>query len=127
MTGRWQFGIAPVSKLVVLGEGSSNGVNPRDFHREPRAFANNSGSHSMRLVLGFCGRLTGDKGLPELLEAFAAILRYEPKAYLLFVGWFDASEDALELRSESSESKDIRGLSAPALWKTRRLTTVRWI
>jgi len=30
-----------------------------------------------------------------LLEAFAAILGYEPRAYLLLVGWFDAAEDAL--------------------------------
>ena len=46
-------------------------------------------------MIGFAGRLTADKGLPELLEAFAAILREEPNAYLLLVGWFDAAEDGL--------------------------------
>jgi glycosyltransferase involved in cell wall biosynthesis len=46
-------------------------------------------------VLGFVGRFTRDKGLPELIEAFAMILAAEPAAYLLLVGWFDASEDAI--------------------------------
>jgi len=46
-------------------------------------------------VIGFVGRLTADKGLPELLEAFAGILRGTPNVYLLLVGWFDAAEDAI--------------------------------
>jgi glycosyltransferase involved in cell wall biosynthesis len=46
-------------------------------------------------VVGFVGRLTRDKGLPELVEAFDAILAARPQAHLLLVGWFDASEDAL--------------------------------
>jgi glycosyltransferase involved in cell wall biosynthesis len=47
-------------------------------------------------VLGFVGRLTRDKGLPDLITAFEAILQAQPDAYLLLVGWFDSSEDALE-------------------------------
>ena len=43
----------------------------------------------------FVGRLTRDKGVPELIEAFDAILAAKPNAHLLLVGWFDASEDAL--------------------------------
>jgi glycosyltransferase involved in cell wall biosynthesis len=56
-------------------------------------------------VVGFVGRLTRDKGLPELLEAFDAILAARPDAHLLLVGWFDASEDALndDLRSRISK------------------------
>jgi glycosyltransferase involved in cell wall biosynthesis len=46
-------------------------------------------------VVGFVGRLTRDKGIPELIEAFDAILEREPNARLLLVGWFDSAEDAL--------------------------------
>jgi glycosyltransferase involved in cell wall biosynthesis len=42
------------------------------------------------------GRLTEDKGVPELIEAFDAILRRVPEAHLVMVGWFDAAEDALD-------------------------------
>jgi len=89
------LGVAPANKLYLLGGGSSNGVDMdvyspgksdvRERYRLP---------HDAHVV-GFVGRLTRDKGLPELVEAFASILRAEPKAHLLLVGWFDASEDLL--------------------------------
>ena len=46
--------------------------------------------------MGFVGRLTRDKGVPELIEAFDTIAKKEPDAHLLLVGWFDAAEDALD-------------------------------
>jgi glycosyltransferase involved in cell wall biosynthesis len=46
-------------------------------------------------ILYFVGRLTRDKGLPELIQAFDTIQRAEPAARLLLVGWFDAAEDAV--------------------------------
>jgi glycosyltransferase involved in cell wall biosynthesis len=91
------LGIAPASKLVVLGEGSSNGVDLERFAPGPSRVREELGIPREAPVIGFVGRLTADKGLPELLEAFAAILRHEPRAYLLLVGWFDAAEDALEV------------------------------
>jgi glycosyltransferase involved in cell wall biosynthesis len=42
------------------------------------------------------GRLTRDKGLPELIESFEAIARARLDVQLLLVGWFDAAEDALD-------------------------------
>jgi glycosyltransferase involved in cell wall biosynthesis len=33
--------------------------------------------------------------VPELIEAFDTVLKGDPNAHLLLVGWFDASEDAL--------------------------------
>lgn len=92
------MGIAPADKLCMLGSGSSNGVDVERFSPGP-------GSKELRshhrlpedaLVLGFVGRLTRDKGIPELIEAFDVILAAQPKTYLLLVGWFDASEDALD-------------------------------
>ncbi len=46
-------------------------------------------------VLGFVGRLTRDKGIAELLLAFDEILKVKPDTWLLLVGWFDRSQDAL--------------------------------
>ena len=90
-----RLGVARRSKLRLLGEGSSNGVDIERFApgrtdvRERLAIPPNA------KVVGFVGRLTRDKGLPELLEAFESIATVEPEAHLLLVGWFDAAEDAL--------------------------------
>jgi glycosyltransferase involved in cell wall biosynthesis len=87
--------LAPEGKLQVLGSGSSIGVDIDRFSpgltdvRE--RFAIPAGAQ----VIGFVGRLTRDKGLPELIESFEAVARAEPEARLLLVGWFDAAEDAL--------------------------------
>jgi glycosyltransferase involved in cell wall biosynthesis len=93
--------VAPEAKLRLLGSGSSNGV---DIRRFSPGFSNLRSQLALPQdapVVGFVGRLTRDKGLPELVEAFDAILAASPEAHLLLVGWFDASEDALseDLRS----------------------------
>ncbi len=89
------LGVAPAGKLYLLGNGSSNGVDAERFSPGPRRIRKQLGLQLEDLVLGFVGRLTRDKGLPELLDAFDSILVAEPRARLLLVGWFDASEDAL--------------------------------
>ncbi|WP_263351854.1 glycosyltransferase family 4 protein [Acidicapsa acidisoli] len=90
--------IAPAGKLHLLGDGSSNGVDCVRFSPGASQVRLNLEIDDGDLVLGFVGRLTGDKGVPELLVAFEEILRAEPRCWLLLVGWFDRSEDALDLR-----------------------------
>jgi glycosyltransferase involved in cell wall biosynthesis len=87
--------VAPASKLHMLGGGSSNGVDVEHFSPGPGSLRARLGLPTDAPVVGFVGRLTRDKGLPELVEAFDAILIAKPQARLLLVGWFDASEDAL--------------------------------
>lgn len=89
------LGVAPAEKLHLLGEGSSNGVDVDRFSPGPSGVRERLGVPRQAPVVGFVGRLTRDKGLPELVEAFDTILKTEPEARLLLVGWFDASDDAL--------------------------------
>lgn len=93
--------VAPDRKLRVLGSGSSNGVDVERFSPGPDKLRRRLGFPAGSHVVGFVGRLTRDKGLPELVEAFDAILAARPDTHLLLVGWFDVSEDALshDLRS----------------------------
>jgi glycosyltransferase involved in cell wall biosynthesis len=87
--------IAPTAKLLLLGDGSSNGVDMHRFSPGPGNVRNELGIRARAPVVGFVGRLTRDKGLPELIQAFDTIQRAEPAARLLLVGWFDAAEDAV--------------------------------
>jgi glycosyltransferase involved in cell wall biosynthesis len=89
------MGLAPADKLNLLGSGSSNGVDIKRFSPGPSGLRDRLGLPEEAPVLGFVGRLTCDKGLPELMDAFDTILKYEPEAHLMLVGWFDAAEDAL--------------------------------
>jgi glycosyltransferase involved in cell wall biosynthesis len=95
------LGVAPEVKLNLLGDGSSNGVDAERFSPGPNDVRDRLGLAEQAQVVGFVGRLTCDKGLPELMEAFETVLKSEPETQLLLVGWFDAAEDALspELRS----------------------------
>ena len=64
------LGLAPAAKLLVLGEGSSNGVDVERFSPGPGAVRDKFAIPRDAPVVGFVGRLTRDKGLPELIEAF---------------------------------------------------------
>ena len=88
--------LAPHRKLRLLGEGSSNGVDIERFSPGPSTVREQLGIPHYVPVIGFAGRLTRDKGLPELCEAFDLILCAEPSTRLLLVGWFDVAEDALD-------------------------------
>jgi glycosyltransferase involved in cell wall biosynthesis len=88
--------VAPACKLRLLGDGSSNGVNLDRFSPGITDVRDRLGLSPEAPLLGFVGRFTRDKGLPELIDAFDAILLIRPDARLLLVGWFDEAEDALD-------------------------------
>jgi glycosyltransferase involved in cell wall biosynthesis len=90
-----ELNVAPSVKLHLLGKGSSNGVDATQFSPGPSSVRELYGCPPDAPVVGFAGRLTRDKGIPELVEAFEAVLRGAPDAHLLLVGWFDNAEDAL--------------------------------
>ncbi len=88
-----ELGIAPWSKLQLIGNGSSNGVDVERFSPGRGFIRKKLGIPRDVPVVGFVGRVTRDKGVPELVEAFEEILRATPSARLVIVGWFDESED----------------------------------
>ena len=85
-------GHIPPAKAVVIGDGASNGVDPKRWERtdERRAIGaerlRSAGIEDDDEVIGFVGRFDPDKGIVDLLEAFAAIRRRRPKARLVLVG-----------------------------------------
>ena len=93
-----QLGISSEQKTRLLGHGSSNGVDVLRFSPGYTSVRRDLGIPADARVIGFVGRLTLDKGVPELLEAFVTILRTHPESYLLLVGWFDDASDALGRR-----------------------------
>lgn len=95
------LGVASASKLIVLGPGTSNGVDVERFAPSSNGTRDLLGIAPGTPIIGFVGRLTRDKGVPELFRAFEFLLQSRPDARLILVGWFDESEDALapELRA----------------------------
>lgn len=85
-------GYVPRRKAHVIGPGSSNGVDAARFHPTPERLTTGwelVGRHGVErgdFVIGFVGRLVGDKGIAELLDAFAVVRSEVPRARLLLVG-----------------------------------------
>ena len=87
--------VAPARKLHLLGNGSSQGVDIYRFSPGADRVRKGLGIAREAPLIGFVGRFTRDKGIPELMDAFERILATVPSARLLLVGWFDDSDDAV--------------------------------
>ncbi len=100
-----EMGIASGDKMLVLGNGSSNGVNINRF-KNARGLRKQLGIEEDEAVIGFVGRITVDKGICDLLEAFDIITKKIKKVKLLLVGRF---EDPVSERVKSmiKENKGI--------------------
>lgn len=87
-----ETGLVPEARTVVVGSGSSNGVELERF-RPDSALLEAAQAARERLGLedgvptvGFIGRLTRDKGIVELVEAFERLHAEDPSRRLLLVG-----------------------------------------
>lgn len=81
--------IAPRSSFEVLGSGSVSGVDCTNFAPDPqtrREVRAELGIADDEIVLVFAGRVNPDKGVPELLEAFARLKQAGHRVRLLVVG-----------------------------------------
>lgn len=82
-------GIVRAEKISVLGNGSVVGVDPLRFAPDPAA--REQGRRDLGIGAGdfvflFVGRLNRDKGVADLLQAFAEIPDRHPDMHLLLVG-----------------------------------------
>jgi glycosyltransferase involved in cell wall biosynthesis len=85
-----EAGYAPRGKTRALGAGSSNGVDIQRFDAPARrgeaaALRESLALHG-RTVIGFIGRIAGDKGIADLLSALEELRRERPDIVLLIVG-----------------------------------------
>jgi glycosyltransferase involved in cell wall biosynthesis len=81
-------------KTVVLGAGSSNGVDASRFIPSQSRIARAAEiRHELKLeagpVIGFIGRFTQDKGVGELTAAFDLVRQQFPDASLLLIGSYE--------------------------------------
>lgn len=89
MTLGIQEGIFPQEKVAVIWNGSSAGVDLERFDIKKReqwrkGLRDQLGYDEQNCVFGFAGRITGDKGINELLQAFQNIS--DPNKRLLLIG-----------------------------------------
>ncbi len=89
-------GLAPAHKVVLLGRGSSNGVDLDRFRPaapdEAAQLRRELGLPAAAPVIGFVGRFTRDKGIADLALAFDAVRVRSPDARLLLVGHFESGD-----------------------------------
>src|SRR6185436_11282556 len=82
-------GLCAESKAVVIGDGSSNGVDTSSFDRTRlpegtrEQVRSRLGIPQNALVVGFIGRIGREKGICELHRAWRALRDRHPAAHLL--------------------------------------------
>lgn len=91
--------LCAADKLVVLGDGSVNGVdadgrfNPARFSSEQKeTFRRDWNIAPGSFVIGFVGRVVRDKGIHELAAAWTALRDRYPHLHLLIVGETEATD-----------------------------------
>lgn len=92
------LGLTTPEKAIVFGSGSSNGVDASRFAPTPDVMKRAAelrrelGIPLQAPVIGFVGRVTRDKGIPELVEAFQQLREQFPDLRLLLVGHFERED-----------------------------------
>ncbi|QDV29512.1 N,N'-diacetylbacillosaminyl-diphospho-undecaprenol alpha-1,3-N-acetylgalactosaminyltransferase [Planctopirus ephydatiae] len=88
-----RYGLATANQLVVLGDGTSSGVEFERFAfpdtEKVKQVTPEPQSERSLPWIGFVGRLTKDKGVEDLYAAFCRINEREQKCRLLLVGGFE--------------------------------------
>lgn len=87
------LGLVKEGKVRVLGRGSSNGLNLEKFDLKANKIDGKiKGKIKNKFVIGFVGRITKDKGISELLEAFRKINEKHDECILLIIGSIETGD-----------------------------------
>lgn len=112
--------VCSVQKVVLVGAGSSNGI---DMDRFSRTAERERSAQLLRAEMGipqdavvvlFAGRIRREKGVNELVRACAPLLEVYPRLHLLLVGDYEAADPI---------SDDIAGF----IDGSRRIHHKRWM
>ncbi|NLW91117.1 MAG: glycosyltransferase family 4 protein [Syntrophomonadaceae bacterium] len=96
-------GLYPPDKGTVVYNGSANGVDMTRFDPEKRIEFRKEIRSELNLpddgfVFGYLGRITRDKGINELVQAFIEMAENDPDIYLLIVGPLEGDTLSQETR-----------------------------
>jgi len=100
------------SKTVIFANGSSNGINvnnyPSPIHHKEKTLKLKKGLKikETSFVLGFVGRLTKDKGVHELIEAFIGLERENVDVKLIILGNYTSGDPISDSIKEEIETND---------------------
>jgi lipopolysaccharide/colanic/teichoic acid biosynthesis glycosyltransferase len=123
-----QLDIVAGDKCMVVGQGTSNGIDLEHWRRSPESevIAQQTrewlGISPQALVVGFVGRFTRDKGIVELYEAFTQLQASYSNLRLLIVGEFEKGDPVppgIRARIECDPAVVRTGFAAdvaPYLW-----------
>lgn len=91
--------------MKVLGYGNVMGVDMEAFSRRPEIMAKAKKlRRNDQFTFIFVGRIVGDKGINELVQAFIRLQKVKPNVRLLLVGNYEAELDPI--KSETKELID---------------------
>ncbi|WP_436867725.1 glycosyltransferase family 4 protein [Staphylococcus shinii] len=88
-----ELGLAKENKVRILGYGSSNGLNVKDFNiTNNKIDINIKEQLTNSFVIGYVGRIVKDKGISELIKSFQKLQKLEYNVKLLIVGDFEKAD-----------------------------------
>jgi glycosyltransferase involved in cell wall biosynthesis len=99
-------GLSKSSKLKVIGNGSTNGIDTDFFspgqvsEQTKTRLRNELDIQDSDFVYCFVGRIVADKGINELIKAFADLAATDRRVKLILVGPFERELDPLEAATE---------------------------
>ena len=107
----------PKNKIIVLGSGSTNGIDTSYFDITPEIkksaiyFKNKYQLDGMFTFI-FIGRIVRDKGIEELTNAFTKINKKHKNARLLILGWEEDDLDPISKKTKEilKLNNDIKNL-----------------